>query len=273
MQFIDEAIYKDKIGIYGIKNLLNGKIYVGQTGERFQKRYWNHRWKLRNNQHDNKHLQSAWNKYGEENFSFFVIKIVDNIDLLSKLEIEYIAYYRQRNLSYNILDGGEGLNGYSLPIEIRKQIGQKNRSRMLGTKLSLETRQKMSERRKGRIVHTRSHILNEKIAFKIKTMLVSGYSATEISKDTGIDYKLVSNIISNNTWASVSVDGWDDFIKNRQTYKRLTKEDHATMYKLHIENGLTKYDLAKMYDKNIKTIEQILREQRKLYDNPVPSSK
>ena len=37
MQFIDENIYKDKIGIYGIKNLITNKIYVGQTGESFKK--------------------------------------------------------------------------------------------------------------------------------------------------------------------------------------------------------------------------------------------
>ena len=34
---------------------------------------------------------------------------------------------------------------------------------------------------------------------------------------------------------------------------------------------MTKYELADMYGKTVKMIEKIFREQRKLYDNPVPS--
>ena len=86
-----------------------------------------------------------------------------------------------------------------------------------------------------------------------------------------VDYKLINNIISNNTWSTVHVDGWDEFRNNRKTYSRLTKEEHFKIYKLHIENGMTKYELADMYGKTVKMIEKIFREQRKLYDNPVPS--
>ncbi len=271
MQFIDEDLYKNNIGIYGIKNLINQKVYVGQTRQKFQKRYWNHKWKLQNNQHDNKHLQSAWNKYGEENFEFFIIKRVENEKLINDLEIQYISQYRDNNLSYNILDGGDGFNGCVISEETRKIIGEKNRQRLLGTKLSEETKQKMSKTRKGKYTFRPSDTLNEELAYKIKTMLVSGITATEISKKLEIDYKLINNIVSNNTWSLVKVDGWDEFRNNRPTYKRLTKKDHQEIYKLHIEKGLTKYELADMYNKTVKMIERIFREQRKLYDNPVPS--
>lgn len=59
MEFIDKDIYKDQSGIYQIRNLINDKIYIGQTTMRFVKRYWHHQWKLTENTHDNKHLQTA----------------------------------------------------------------------------------------------------------------------------------------------------------------------------------------------------------------------
>lgn len=55
-------------GIYTITNLVNGKIYVGQTTDltgRWEKGYLV---TLRRKAHCNTYLQRAWNKYGEENF-------------------------------------------------------------------------------------------------------------------------------------------------------------------------------------------------------------
>lgn len=51
MIFIDESKFKKEIGIYKIVNLVNGKVYIGQTGQNFQRRYWHHQWKLKNNSH------------------------------------------------------------------------------------------------------------------------------------------------------------------------------------------------------------------------------
>lgn len=67
-------------GIYGIRNIVNGKIYVGQTKD-FKHRWREHVRELNHNIHHNKHLQNAWNKYGEENFEFFVIEKCSPTDL------------------------------------------------------------------------------------------------------------------------------------------------------------------------------------------------
>ena len=56
-------------GTYKIFNRRDGKFYVGSSiniGRRFNA----HRSLLRNNKHFNRHLQSAWNKYGECEFEF-----------------------------------------------------------------------------------------------------------------------------------------------------------------------------------------------------------
>jgi group I intron endonuclease len=61
--------------IYWIRNLENGKIYVGSTNNRYV-RWRTHRKKLRAGSHHCQHLQAAWNKYGEAAFSFEVVEKV-----------------------------------------------------------------------------------------------------------------------------------------------------------------------------------------------------
>lgn len=216
MKFINQEQYKDNYGIYGIVNKVNGKTYVGQTGERFLRRYWHHQWKLRKNSHDNSYLQKAWNKYGEENFDYIVLEIVTNVNLLDELEIKYIDQYKQKNKSYNMLLGGGCRRGFPISENAKKTIGEKNRQHMLGTKHSEETKKKMSQTRSGRHIDRSTDILNQDIVAKIKIMLINGKKASEVAKELDIDYKLINNLIANNTWKTVVVDGWDEYRKNRK---------------------------------------------------------
>lgn len=146
----EDKIYS-RIGIYGIRNIINHKIYIGKTGMNFGDRWDNHKALLRNNKHDNPHLQAAWNKYGEENFEFIIIEDCVVEDLNDK-EIYWIKYYRDRDLSYNIHDGGDG--GYNLgkhlSEETKRKIGEKNRINMLGKVLSEETKEKIKNSHLGK---------------------------------------------------------------------------------------------------------------------------
>lgn len=146
---MEESVYK-RIGIYGIKNTINDKIYIGKTGMNFGDRWDSHRSLLRNNNHDNPYLQRAWNKYGSESFDFIIVEECQVAELDDK-EKYWIKYYKDLNLSYNILDGGDGFNnlGTHLSEETKRKIGEKNRINGLGRKASAETRKKMSEAHKG----------------------------------------------------------------------------------------------------------------------------
>lgn len=62
-----------KSGIYKIINVVNNKFYVGSAVD-FKRRKRIHWWKLRRGDHVNKHLQSAWNKYGEKAFTFVIVE-------------------------------------------------------------------------------------------------------------------------------------------------------------------------------------------------------
>ena len=230
MEFIDEQKYKNDIGIYKIENLVNGKVYIGQTKEKFQRRYWVHRWKLREGTHDNFYLQRAWNKYGEENFKFEVIEVLSR-EKIDNREKYWIKKYKDIGMCYSIQDGGQPkyLNQY-ISSEIRKRTGEKNRQRMLGSKLSEETKKKMSASRKGKRICRKTDVLNEELARKIKERLVKGITPKEIMEELEVPYKNINNILSSNSWSCVIVEGWDDFQATRPRGKGVPSVGHKAKY-------------------------------------------
>jgi len=70
-------------GIYNIRNIKNGKIYIG-SAINIKNRGHVHINELENNKHHSKHLQHSWNKYGKNNFVFEVIEYTDVQNLLER---------------------------------------------------------------------------------------------------------------------------------------------------------------------------------------------
>ena len=65
---------EDKVcGIYMIKNIVNNKVYVGQSIDIYG-RWTEHICALRGKYHANNHLQRSWNKYQEHSFEFSIIE-------------------------------------------------------------------------------------------------------------------------------------------------------------------------------------------------------
>lgn len=87
-------------GIYKIINAVNNKFYVGSAVD-LKRRKSRHFSELRNNKHNNKHLQAAWNKYGEQAFVFVVVEETDKTNLL-EAENKWLYEHVGKDYCYNI---------------------------------------------------------------------------------------------------------------------------------------------------------------------------
>lgn len=88
-------------GIYQIRNIVNGKIYVGSS-KNMPQRWKKHRSKLKHRKHPSKHLQNAWDKYGACSFVFEVLEECD-LSLLIVKEQYYLDTLNpcDREVGYN----------------------------------------------------------------------------------------------------------------------------------------------------------------------------
>lgn len=86
------------IGIYMIKNLSNNKVYIGQSSD-INRRWKDHKTKLKNNTHCNEHLQKSYNKYGEKSFQYLILCKTSK-EKLNDLESYYIQKYQAYNSKY-----------------------------------------------------------------------------------------------------------------------------------------------------------------------------
>ncbi len=94
------------IGIYKIHNIVNDKIYIGQSLN-VKYRISRHIYELSKGKHKNEHLQNSWNKYGQENFEFTIIEECTE-DQLDKREQYWLDYYGglDNNKTFNLREAG-----------------------------------------------------------------------------------------------------------------------------------------------------------------------
>lgn len=108
---------KQKGYIYKIYNNINDYIYIGQTIQAINNRFYQHKYDAKKGSTNTLHL--AMMKYGEENFFIELIEECD-IELLDEREIYWISYYDSYNNGYNMTKGGSNI--YSNPQNRRIKI-------------------------------------------------------------------------------------------------------------------------------------------------------
>jgi len=116
----DENAWRGVSGIYCIENIANGKRYIGSAVSIKQR--WNeHRSMLRRGSHHSKHLQNAYNKYGEASFAFHVYAVCAKESLIA-LEQDLMDMFRPE---YNsVLTAGNTL-GRKHSAETKSKIAEK----------------------------------------------------------------------------------------------------------------------------------------------------
>lgn len=120
--------------IYKIINLVNDKFYVGSTINK-KVRFRQHRKLLRGDRHHCKHLQAAWNKYGEDKFDFRVVEEVPESLSLQQIEDIYLMQHVGKPYCYN--------SGYSAEAPWRNAPPEKTPN--FGKVMSQEQKEKISQ--------------------------------------------------------------------------------------------------------------------------------
>ena len=117
-------------GIYAIRHLASGKMYIGSAVNIF-KRWGEHRRALTGGEHHSRYLARAWMRYGPDAFVWEILQLIENPADLIRVEQEYLDRFGtwQRMLGYNI---------------------SPTAGSCLGMKHTPQTRSKMSAIRKGR---------------------------------------------------------------------------------------------------------------------------
>ncbi len=177
-------------GVYKITCLANKKIYIGSALHlcNRRRRHFN---VLRQNKHENPYLQRAWNKYGEQAFTFEVLEQVLPISLTAREQywLNKLKPFGRRG--FNILhEAGSALGMKHTPEALEKMRGrklspehiekvrrarlgqkqsaeriEKNRQSQLGKKMSPEAREKIGRANRGKTLspETREKVRQAKI--------------------------------------------------------------------------------------------------------------
>lgn len=137
--------------IYSIMNMINGKFYIGSAKHYYDRSYVHTRF-LINGKHCNRKLQLAWRKYGEENFEFDIVEIINNptAEKLVQREQTWIDFLKPE---YNINKVATSSLGVTRSNQTKGRcskaaMGNQNAK---GSKRTPEQNKANSERNKGNI--------------------------------------------------------------------------------------------------------------------------
>lgn len=206
------------IGIYKIENKINGKIYIGSSVN-LSKRKERHFRNLKNNIHENFHLQNAYNKYGKNGFEFIIVKRTSRDNMLVE-EQKLLDKYAGTSNCYNILliAGSPFMKGRIKSEEHRRKLSaattayfrthpearERLRQEHLGTKASLETKEKMCKSKKRGSKHHNSKLTEQEVLNIRKLYEHENISSRALAKKYKVQNKAtILNIIHRRTWTHI----------------------------------------------------------------------
>lgn len=244
-----------KPGIYMIVNIVNGKVYIGRTTNPLINRVNRHISDLNSNNHDNEHLQRAWNSYGELNFDFKILQTLEEHELkdIDIIEGKYIEQYNSADMDYGYNKRSFSNGSVRLSEETRKRIGEsqkgipknlskegkENHKRIMGEKnggenhwnyggkQSKETKNKIRNKLKGKKrpqeVLDKLRKLTLEQCFEIKQLLLSNIETPlmQLYKEIGFKYNTnegeIRSIKCGRHWSTKDLNGgFKEWKKNNQ---------------------------------------------------------
>lgn len=227
------AYKEDKVisGVYKITHIKSGRLYIGSSNHIY-KRWATHKSSLNNNRHENKYLQHAWNKYGEDQFEFEIIETTEPQNLYDRerywiditscldrskgfniypdpagLERLPLSNEHKRKLS-NALKGrhpskthrinlSKALKGKKKPAHVMEALRQAN----LGKEWTDKQREKRSELSKGS--NNGRAKLNEQSVQDVINDLIYGYGIKFIARKYKISTNTIRRILARENWQHI----------------------------------------------------------------------
>lgn len=204
-------------GIYEIRNIKNGRRYVG-SAVNVSKRWREHLRQLETGKHHSRFMQRCWNKNGGENFIFRVLKACEVGDLIAE-EQEAIDAIKPE---YNSVPTAGSQLGYRHTEETRKKMSKsrpKDFSPMTGKCHSEETKEKIRRAKKG-VKHgpygrarvekaaaamrkTKSQMTEDKVRL-VRSLREQGRTYKSIADQVGCTWHVVHDIIRGRTFSWVT---------------------------------------------------------------------
>lgn len=260
------------VGIYKITNLIDGKVYIGQTVN-YNKRKKRHLSSLKNGNHHNEHLQRAFDKYGEDSFKIELIKKC-NIEELDKLERYYIKELDACNhdKGYNMMYGGQRYRNFTKEVRLKMSEAGKGRKftnehkkkislAHKGRKLSQEHISKMSATKKKTKIHcgekNPNALISDSVAKKIIMDLLANMAVKDIANKYQVSSDVVYNIMYNKSYLHIMPDVREE-LKNRISV--LQDKKIETAINLYLQ-GHSQNEISKTLNISRNTLRKELKER------------
>ena len=219
--------------IYKYTNLVNGKVYIGQTIQELKERHSKHisvAFGKENGHGYNYLIHKAFRKYGVDNFSLEVIDKVDNT-LLNEKEREYIALYNSYEKGYNMTPGGESkAEDFPLSAEEKEVISKLFEDGVAIKKIAEQTShhyRKIKRTLIEELGYSETDIENRYLASKGKATRSAVY-ALDTNKEVVSSYssiKEASQFLGISTaWLSKIVNSQQKFYKDKYWVKKMDLE-------------------------------------------------
>ena len=274
------------IGIYKIQNLINGKVYIGQSID-ITSRFQSHKYVLNlidDSKITSRPLYLAMKKYGVENFSFTVLEEC-NIEQLNEKEIMYIKKYNSyinapNSNGYNLTPGGDSSTidesiineciilwqqGYSIKqIKDKTHLSHNTIEKYLKLKTtSYNTEESLKRREQGFTRYNVKSILQ----YTMKGEYVETYpSIADAARTLKISYNNIKQVVNNN---AITIHNYififNDQNKDKNLKLKLTQINKEISSRKHnLTNAkIQQYDINGNFIKTFNSINEAAEEVKR----------